>query len=171
MPDAILIREARPDDWPVIAEFNCRLALETENKRLDPATIENGVRTLIQEPARGRYFLAVINDCVVGQLMHTREWSDWRNGDIWWLQSVYVAAEFRRRGVFRRLYQHLQTLAESDPRVVGIRLYVEHGNARAQETYRSLGLTGGGYEVMEQMFVSIPLAAGESAGSGEPGRR
>lgn len=168
MPDIILIREARPDDWPVIAEFNCRLALETENKRLDPTMIENGVRTLLQEPARGRYFLAVIDDRVVGQLMHTREWSDWRNGDIWWLQSVYVSAEFRRRGVFRCLYQHLQTLAENDPRVVGIRLYVEHGNARAQETYRSLGMTGGGYEVMEQMFVSIPLADDESAGSGRP---
>jgi ribosomal protein S18 acetylase RimI-like enzyme len=149
----ITVREATHDDAETIAEFNCRLAAETEDKPLDPETVRQGVSTLLSDDRRGKYFVACTSDGqIVGQLMHTFEWSDWRNGDIWWLQSVYVHADFRRQGVFRKLNQHLEQLAESTPGVVGLRLYVENENARAQETYRSLGFKEPGYRVMERLF-------------------
>lgn len=150
--DNLTIRPAREDDWPTVADFNIRLAAETEDKRLDQPTVEAGVRTLLSNPALGRYFVACVDDRIVGQLMHTFEWSDWRNGEIWWLQSVYVHPEYRRVGVFRRLNVHLEELASAAPGVVGLRLYVENQNARAQQTYLSLGMTDPGYRVMEQIF-------------------
>lgn len=155
---SISIRPAVPDDWPTIVEFNCRLAEESEGKRLDLAHIEPGVKALLSDSRKGRYFVAETDDAVpdskpriVGQMMHTYEWSDWRNGDIWWLQSVYVHPDFRRVGVFRALFARLLSEAESDPNVVGLRLYVEEQNARAHATYESLGLAPGGYFVMERM--------------------
>ena len=152
-PEAHLqIRPAVLDDWPVIADFNTRLADETEGKRLDPDTIAEGVRRLLSQPARGRYFVACLSGHVVGQIMHTCEWSDWRNGEIWWLQSVYVLSEFRQRGVFRALFAHLQDLAHSSPDVIGLRLYVEEHNERAQAAYVTLGLERAGYTVMERIF-------------------
>ena len=146
------VRPALFSDWQVIANFNTRLAAETEGKRLDPNTIEQGVRTLLTQPQHGRYFLACVEGRVVGQIMHTREWSDWRNGEIWWLQSVYVLSEFRQQGVFRAMFAHLQCLAETSPDVIGLRLYVEEHNTRAQAAYLSLGLRRGGYTVMEHIF-------------------
>lgn len=146
------IRPANEDDWPTIADFNIRLAAESEDKSLDPPTVEAGVRALLNDPGKGRYFLACVEERIVGQLMHTFEWSDWRNGEIWWLQSVYVHPEFRRQGVFGRLNAHLEQLASEAPGVVGLRLYVELQNERAQQTYLSLGMTEPGYRVMEQIF-------------------
>jgi ribosomal protein S18 acetylase RimI-like enzyme len=146
------IRDARPDDWPEIAEFNTRLAAETEGKTLRPEIIEAGVRTLLGDPRHGRYFVACQDGEVVGQMMFTREWSDWRNGEIWWLQSVYVRPEFRHRGVFRALYDHLERLARESSNVVGLRLYVESHNERAQAAYQKLGLKTAGYAVMERIF-------------------
>lgn len=151
-PQPVEIREARFDDWPVIADFNTRLAAETEGKRLDPDTIAQGVRTLLSQPQHGRYFVACFHGGIVGQIMHTREWSDWRNGEIWWLQSVYVLSDFRQRGVFRALFAHLQSLAQSSPEVIGLRLYFEEHNARAKEAYLNLGLKLAGYSVMEHIF-------------------
>ena len=146
------IRPAQLDDWETIIAFNCRLAEETEDKRLDPATISAGVKAVLADSDKGRYFVACHQDQLVGQLMHTREYSDWRNGHIWWLQSVYVHPEFRRQGVFRLLYERLRREAESDPNVIGLRLYVENENDRAQETYLNLGMKRGGYHVMERFF-------------------
>ncbi|WP_029247275.1 GNAT family N-acetyltransferase [Schlesneria paludicola] len=146
------IRAAEHADWKAIADFNSRLALETEGKRLAPETIEAGVRALLSEPRHGRYFVACSGDRIVGQMMHTREWSDWRNGEIWWLQSVYVSPDHRRHGIFRTLYRHLEQMAELDPGVVGIRLYVERENAKAIEAYKSLGLVDAHYAVMETIF-------------------
>lgn len=148
----LVIRSAQFDDWPTIADFNTRLADETEGKRLEPDTIAQGVRTLLSQPQHGRYFVACIQGRVVGQIMHTREWSDWRNGEIWWLQSVYVVSEFRQRGVFRALFAHLQSLAQASSDVIGLRLYVEEHNTRAQEAYLTLGLKRAGYTVMEHIF-------------------
>ena len=150
-PLPIEIRAAVPSDWEWIVESNLQLAEETENKKLDRALVAKGVKALLNDPAKGRYFLAEHQGEIVGQLMHTREWSDWRNGDIWWLQSVYVASGFRRRGVFSALYQHLFDEANRSPDVVGIRLYVEAENTTAHETYRNLGLVQPGYFVMEDL--------------------
>ena len=145
------IRRAIPDDWRTIAEFNIRLAEETEDKQLDRQTVENGVRRLLADASRGIYYLAIQADQVIGQLMHTREWSDWRDGDLWWLQSVYVHPAFRRQGVFRALLQRLRDEAAVDPDVVGLRLYVEVENLRAQTTYRDLEFRTPGYLVMEDL--------------------
>lgn len=147
------IRAATINDAETIVEFNCRLAAESEDKRLNPETVRLGVHALLSDARRCRYFLACTGaGRIAGQLMHTFEWSDWRNGDIWWLQSVYVDPEFRRQGIFRKLSQHLEQLAESSPGVVGLRLYVENENHHAQATYQSLGFTEPGYRVMERLF-------------------
>ena len=148
---SLVIRSARFDDWETIVDFNSRLALESEEKRLNRQDVEPGVKRLLEDPRKGRYLVAESAGRVVGQMMHTYEWSDWRNGDIWWLQSVYVLPEFRRQGVFRALFEKLKAEAEADPEVVGLRLYVEEQNTRAHETYRQLGFSPGGYLVMQRM--------------------
>ena len=147
----IVVREATSGDCVRVAEFNQRLAAETEGKSLDRPTVEAGVATLLANPALGRYFVAEVNGRVVGQVMHTREWSDWRNGEIWWLQSVYVDGEFRRRGVFRALFDHFVADARQAG-AIGIRLYVESDNSAAQEAYHRLGLDAPGYFVMEHFI-------------------
>ncbi len=151
-PVGMTIRLATPNDWQTIADFNIRLADETESKTLVVETIEAGVQALLADPQHGRYFVACVGSQIVGQMMHTTEWSDWRNGEIWWLQSVYVDPEYRKAGVFRALYRHLESLAEQTPKVVGLRLYVEEENSRAIEAYRRMGLEPGGYTVMQRLF-------------------
>ena len=155
--DQFDVRLALSDDWETIVDFNCRLAEETENMQLDPATVRAGVEAVLADPHKGRYFVACVGQNVVGQMMHTWEWSDWRNGEIWWLQSVFVAPQYRRQGVFRRLYQHLLDEAVADPNVVGLRLYVERENQPAHATYRGLGMQETDYLVMER-FVSTRKA-------------
>lgn len=175
----IQVRPALPDDWETIVDFNCRLAEESEGKRLDRGDVVPGVQALLSDPRKGRYFVAVTEaesfprardaGRIVGQLMHTFEWSDWRNGMIWWLQSVYVHPEFRRQGVFRALFERLRQEAEADPGVVGLRLYVEEGNQRAHATYDRLGLRPGGYFVMERMIRRSDLGRTD-LGRGGTGR-
>jgi GNAT superfamily N-acetyltransferase len=147
------LRPATAADAAVVADFNQRLAQESEAKALDRAVLAAGVAAVLADPAKGRYFLAEDAGLVVGQLMITTEWSDWRDGWVWWVQSVYVRPEARRRGVFRALFQHVCQQARADGRVVGLRLYVERDNHRAQQTYASMGLERTGYLVMER----IPL--------------
>ncbi len=146
------IRVATVDDLETIADFNVCLAKETEDTALDRETVFRGVRALLADRTRGSYYVACAGD-IVGQIMHTREWSDWRNGDIWWIQSVYVRPEYRRQGVFRSLYGHLKTLAESDLNVVGLRLYVEQENHAARATYAGLGMRQVRYLFMEDLFA------------------
>jgi GNAT superfamily N-acetyltransferase len=146
----VTIRRGRPADADVVADFNDRLARESEGKTLDRDTLARGVATVLADPARGLYFLAELDGVVVGQLMLTYEWSDWRNGWIWWIQSVYVRQEARRRGVFRALYQHAVEQARAQPDVVGLRLYVERDNHTAQQTYLRLGMEPTGYLVLER---------------------
>jgi GNAT superfamily N-acetyltransferase len=153
MPQKFNIRDATPDDAATIVEFNQRLAWESEQKRLDAATLEQGVARLLADPTWGRYFLACHEGEVVGQLMITYEWSDWRNGPIWWLQSVYVLPEHRRQGVFRRLHAHVRELAKTGREAVALRLYVERNNTAAHEVYRQAGMHDAGYFVMEETFV------------------
>ncbi|MEZ6065557.1 MAG: GNAT family N-acetyltransferase [Planctomycetaceae bacterium] len=146
------IRPASLDDAATIADLNCRLAWESESLTLDPARVLAGVVRALEDGSRARYWLAIVDGRVVGQLMQTWEWSDWRNGMFWWIQSVYVLPDYRRQGVFRRLHQHLRDLAIADPDVVGLRLYVEHANQAAKATYARLGMSTTGYEVLEETF-------------------
>src|SRR5262249_38533932 len=140
-----VVRDARPDDRDVIADFNARLALETESKVLDPAVLAAGVAVALADPDRLRYWVADTGGQVGGEAAVTREWSDWRNGWLWWLQSVYIHPDWRRRGIFRSLYDHIRKTADSQGDVIGLRLYVEQGNDRAQRTYRAMGMAPGGY--------------------------
>jgi GNAT superfamily N-acetyltransferase len=148
----LIIRPARWSDIDVICEFNRRLATETENKDLDPVILKAGVAAMFGDARKGSYFVAELEGQVVGQLGVTCEWSDWRNGNFWWIQSVYVAASARRHGVFRRLFEHLLQEARAQTNVIGVRLYVEHDNHVAQATYEKLGMAMTGYHVME-MFL------------------
>lgn len=143
------IRDAATTDAEVIADFNCRLAMETENKTLDSALVCRGVRRGLEQAGEVTYLVGELNGQVVGQLMLTREWSDWRDGWMYWLQSVYVLAEFRGQSVFRELLQHATAQLRHRSDVVGLRLYVEEENSVAIETYQRLGFTAPGYRVME----------------------
>jgi ribosomal protein S18 acetylase RimI-like enzyme len=153
---AIRIRAAHPADAAMLADWNAAMALETEDKHLDRDTVHAGVVAGIADPAKARYFVAMEDANVagaetvgipVGTLMLTTEWSDWRNGQWWWIQSVYVPPEHRRKGVFSALYRHVEGLAREAPGVVGLRLFVERGNANAQRTYEALGMQDEGYKV------------------------
>ena len=149
------IRVATPADAGVLVEFNAAMALETEGKDLLPEVIVAGVRSLLQRESSGFYLVAEDSRRVVGSLLVTKEWSDWRNGDFWWIQSVYVRPEFRRRGVYKRLYRHIQEMAAKDPGVCGFRLYVERENARAQTTYSALGMKETRYLVFEELKPGV----------------
>jgi GNAT superfamily N-acetyltransferase len=145
------IRRATAADVPTLVEFNRRLALETEHKTLDVAVLTDGVAAVLADRGtKGTYFVAEDDGRVVGQLMFTLEWSDWRNGWVWWIQSVYVHPDARRKGVFRALYEHINQAAVADPQVVAIRLYMERDNHVAQQTYLSLGMTLSPYVVLER---------------------
>jgi ribosomal protein S18 acetylase RimI-like enzyme len=146
----LCIRQAGPADATVVVEFNRLLAEESEGKVLDPGQLGPGVAAVLADPVKGLYFLAEDEGLIVGQIGLTFEFSDWRNGWFWWIQSVYVRPEARRRGVFRTLYRHVQRMAQQDPGVVGLRLYVEEANVAAQETYLNLGMTRTGYFVLEK---------------------
>jgi ribosomal protein S18 acetylase RimI-like enzyme len=147
------IRPAEPRDLDVITRFNAALAQETEGVRLDPERLRRGILALLKDPQKGFYLLAEEEGEIVGQVMVTFEWSDWRNGVFYWIQSVYVRPDRRRQGVFRALYRRVETTARERPGVCGLRLYVDRDNVRARQTYRSLGMSGANYDVMEVDFV------------------
>ena len=146
------IRAGRREDAAIIAEYNQRIALETEDKELDADTVSRGVEQGLRQPEKCRYFVAESGNQVVGQAMVTYEWSDWRNGDLWWIQSVYVHPDHRRQGIFKKLYQHIEFLARKDSKVRGLRLYVEEKNATGQAVYKKLGMSHAGYHVYEREF-------------------
>jgi len=145
----VFIRAASPDDITVISGFNCCLAKETENKTLDRATVLNGVRRGFELGDEVQYFVAEDESGVIAQIMLTREWSDWRNGWMIWLQSVYVSPPKRGAGVFRMLFERSIEIARLRCNPVCVRLYVEHDNEIAMTTYRRLGFQDSGYRVME----------------------
>ncbi|MFA9418650.1 MAG: N-acetyltransferase family protein [Gammaproteobacteria bacterium] len=145
------VRRATIADAPALAEFNMKMAMETEAIELIPEVITAGVETMIKSPEMGFYLVAEENGAIQASLMITTEWSDWRNGLFWWIQSVYVNQQYRRQGLYRKLYEQVKTLAESENNVCGFRLYVEHDNYVAQETYRSLNMEETSYKLFEEM--------------------
>ena len=147
------IRPASESDAAVIAEFNSLMAKETEGKSLSTERITKGVEAILNDSSKGLYFVAEEDAQVVGQLMITYEWSDWRNGNFWWIQSVYVMENCRGKGVFKSLYNHVMNLAKGRKDVCGIRLYVEKHNQRARQTYEKLGMKKTDYELYEIDFV------------------
>ncbi|MEZ5398212.1 MAG: GNAT family N-acetyltransferase [Bryobacteraceae bacterium] len=146
------VRPATPADAPAIARFNAAMALETEGLHLDPARLLAGVTRLLTDASKGFYIVAEIEGVLAGQLMITYEWSDWRNADFWWIQSVYVDPAHRRAGVFTVLYNEILRRARQS-NACGLRLYVEHANTRAQQTYEKLGMSPAPYRAYEIDFV------------------
>ncbi|HEX7420494.1 MAG TPA: GNAT family N-acetyltransferase [Thermoanaerobaculia bacterium] len=144
-------RDATPSDAAGIVDFQIAMAAETEDFALDRTICTKGVQAVFADRSLGRYFVAEADSQLVASLMITLEWSDWRNGVVWWIQSVYVRPEFRRRGVYAGLYNHVKQIAERDPNVRGIRLYVDRRNTSAQEVYRRMGMNGEHYQVFEWM--------------------
>jgi ribosomal protein S18 acetylase RimI-like enzyme len=147
----IRFRDAVPADRDTIADFQMAMADETEGVALDREVLGRGVAAVFADPTHGRYFVAESDGTVVASLLITYEWSDWRNGTIWWIQSVYVRPDFRGRRVYTGLYDFLRARATDDPLIRGIRLYVDRRNTGAQEVYKKLGMDGEHYQVFEWM--------------------
>ena len=148
----VSVRSAGSGDASLLIEFNLAMAMESEDKGLDRATLAAGVEHLIEHPLDGFYLVAELAGVPAGSLMVTYEWSDWRAGRFWWIQSVYVKPEYRRKGVYSALHQSVRERALSAPDTCGIRLYVERENAGAQATYASLGMSETAYRLYEEEF-------------------
>jgi ribosomal protein S18 acetylase RimI-like enzyme len=156
----LTVRSATSDDVDSLVAFSAAMAWETEQRRLDEARLREGTVSLLSTPSLGFFMVAEVRESerprLVGQLMITYEWSDWRNGVFWWIQSVYVDPVWRRRGVFRRMHDEVVGLAKAAPNICGVRLYVEQDNLTAQSVYQRLGLSPSAYRVYEQDFVFVP---------------
>lgn len=161
-PSEFRIRLAERQDLEALVAFNAALAWETEGRQLEHARLQAGVQSIFADPNKG--FYVVIEPLpagpLIGQLLITFEWSDWRNAVFWWIQSVYVPKEWRRQGVFKKLYGYVLQLAEHRGDVAGLRLYVEQDNAVAQRVYGCLGLAAAPYRVFEKDFI-LPARAGD----------
>lgn len=149
-PVAIVVRTADDDDQEFLVAANSRMARETEGKELDAATLALGVRAALSDARRGFYLIAEVDGHRAGSLLVTQEWSDWRNGWFWWIQSVYVNPEARRRGVYRALHEEVLQRAARSGDACAVRLYVDRDNERARQVYRRLGMELARYELMEQ---------------------
>jgi GNAT superfamily N-acetyltransferase len=148
---SLTIRPAAAGDLARIVLFNLALARESEGRELDRSTLTRGVEAALKDPSLGRYFVAERAGETVGQLLVTSEWSDWRNGAIWWIQSVYVSKRFRREGIYARLHAYVRDLARQE-KAIGLRLYVEKDNEPARSAYRALGMRESDYRLYEEMW-------------------
>ena len=144
-----VIRRGRPEDLETIVSFQLEMALETEDLALDRGTVTRGVRAVFEDPSKGEYWVAEREGRVVGGLLTVPEWSDWRNGTVLWIHSLYVVPEFRRQGVFRKLYAALRARVEASSELKGLRLYVDRRNGRARRIYEGFGMDGGHYQLYE----------------------
>jgi GNAT superfamily N-acetyltransferase len=151
----ITIRNAERPNIPFLVECNAAMAMETEHKTLDRDVLARGMAAVFDDPRRGFYLIAEHEGEPAGCLLITYEWSDWRNGDWWWFQSVYVVPAARRAGVFRALYAEVERRARATPDVIGLRLYVERDNVRAQRTYASLGMEEEAYRMFARSFIEL----------------
>ena len=152
VPD-VIVRDATTADADAIAAFQQAMARETEGKSLDDGLLQKGVNAVFGAPEKGGYVVAEVEGRVVGSLLITFEWSDWRNATFWWIQSVFVDAQWRRKGVYRALHDHILEAAHATGGVCGVRLYVDRDNHGAQQTYQSLGMTRSHYDMYEVDFV------------------
>jgi ribosomal protein S18 acetylase RimI-like enzyme len=159
LPAPIVVRPARQEDADTIVAFSTAMALETEGRTLDESRLRKGTLSLLASPEHGFFMVAELPQAdqpqIIGQLMITYEWSDWRNGLFWWVQSVYVHPEWRRQGVYRRMHSETVELAQTRGNVCGVRLYVERTNELAKLVYGRVGLTSSGYEVFESDFSPL----------------
>ena len=146
----ITIRNAILADAPFIADFQLKMAWETEKMELDPDVVIKGVKAVFEDPSRGQYYVTEATGRVIASLLITFEWSDWRNCNVWWFQSVYVVPEFRRQGIFRNMYAQIKNIAEEQD-IAGLRLYVETKNEQARKTYEALGMSSEHYSFYEWM--------------------
>jgi len=151
--NAIVIRHALPADIDILASNHRAMALETENKTLDVDTTLRGTRAVLEDSLKGFYLIAERDERMVGQLLVTFEWSDWRAGNFWWIQSVYVMPESRRTGIYRALHDHVIVAARNAKNVCGVRLYVDKDNQRARATYAAMGMQAAHYDIYEVDFV------------------
>jgi len=147
----IHIRKAQKSDIRCIANFQIEMAWETESYKLNAETVIKGVGSVFENEGLGNYYVALVNDEVVASLLTTFEWSDWRNGTVLWIQSVYVKKEFRKQGIYSKLYTYIKDMVALDSSLCGIRLYVDKTNTAAQEVYSNLGMNGEHYRVFEWM--------------------
>ena len=148
----LIVRSAGDIDIDRIVLYSQALARESEGRELDRKTLKAGIEAVFSEPARGQYFVAQKAGEVVGQMMVTYEWSDWRNGNVWWVQSVYVSKQHRREGIYRLLHEYVRSLAREE-KAVGLRLYVDRDNEAAQRTYRALGMQASDYLMYEDLWA------------------
>jgi len=147
----IEIRKATRSDIPVLVDFQCLLATESENVTLDTDILTKGMTAMFDDPSKGVYYVAVDGSEIAGCHMITYEWSDWRNGMVLWIQSVYVKESHRKKGIFKKMYDNLADLIKKDPGLRGLRLYVDKSNERAMKTYEAMGMDGSHYTVYEWM--------------------
>lgn len=145
----MLVRNANKDDISAIVQFQLLMAAETEDVELDKDTVTNGVTAVINDPTKGRYYVAEKKGKVIGSLLTTFEWSDWRNGTVLWIQSVYILPEYRRKGVYSNMYKHIKNLVLKDENLNGIRLYADKDNEVAHKTYLKLGMNPDHYVTFE----------------------
>lgn len=151
----MIIRRALSQDAAELTEFNINMARETEGVELVPEVIGAGVKAMIDNPQRGFYLVVELDNGIQASLMVTTEWSDWRDGMFWWIQSVYVRPAYRRQGLYRVLYETVKEMAGQEPSVCGFRLYVERGNAAAQQTYAALGMSETEYKIFEELTPGL----------------
>ncbi len=147
----IIVKEALAIHAEGIVEFQMAMALETENICLDKKLVKKGVKAVFDDVAKGKYFVALDEDKLIASLMITYEWSDWRNGNVYWIQSVFVLPEYRGKGVFKQMYLHIKDSVKNAPGLSGIRLYVDKRNHGAQKVYNKIGMDGSHYQLFEWM--------------------
>ena len=147
----IKIREANKSDIPVIIDYQLIMAMESEGMKLNKSNLTKGVQAVFNDATKGKYYIAEYNGVVVGSMLNTFEWSDWRNGTIIWLQSVYVMPKYRKLGIFKQMYLYIKETVLQDDQLCGMRLYVDKGNLKAQKVYQAMGMTGDHYDTYEWM--------------------
>lgn len=147
----MIVRKAKREDIADIVDFQLAMASETENINLNREIVTKGVSAVFADSSRGNYYVAENNGRVVGSLLTTFEWSDWRNGTVLWIQSVYIRPEFRRKGVYRKMYGYIQELVMADSALFGIRLYADISNTGAHQAYLTMGMKADHYQTFEWM--------------------